>query len=171
MDASGLRGVYILVLRLLEGVHVAVGGLGIHRLDPGLYMYVGKGYGRGSSSVEGRLGRHLSKDKKPFWHIDYLTLNPKFKAEAALYASTAELSECRLARMLIEELGAGLAVEGFGSSDCGCKGHLIHAPKASLEGLIEAIHSIFSKLKLKPVEVRVEIAGDEAVRDGNGLEG
>ncbi|MGC8850279.1 MAG: GIY-YIG nuclease family protein [Candidatus Bathyarchaeia archaeon] len=166
-----MKGIYILVLKLPERVHTAVGGLGIHRLDPGIYMYVGKGYGRGSSSIEGRLKRHLSKDKKPFWHIDYLTLNPKFKAEAAAYVSTNRLSECIIARILVEELEAEPAVEGFGSSDCGCRGHLIYASERPLEELFEAIRRVFSKLKLKPEEARVEILGEGAVKYGNRVEG
>ena len=149
-DVSGLKGVYTLILRLSERAHVSVGKLGVHILDPGFYLYVGRGFGEGSSSVEGRLRRHLSRDKKPFWHIDYLTLDPRFMVEAVVYAATAEHSECDLARILVGELEAEYAVIGFGSSDCGCEGHLIHASEASLEGLVEAVRRVFSKLGLKP---------------------
>ncbi|MEM2123544.1 MAG: GIY-YIG nuclease family protein, partial [Candidatus Bathyarchaeia archaeon] len=154
------RGIYTLILGLSEKAYVAVGRLGVHRLDPGFYIYVGRGSGKGSSSVEGRLRRHLSKDKKSFWHVDHITLDTRFKAEAVVYAYTGELSECGLARILAGELEAEYAVKGFGSSDCGCRGHLIHASEASLQKLVETIHRIFLKLKLKPEVFRVEAVKD-----------
>lgn len=145
-----LEGVYALILELPERAHVNIGRLGAHHLNPGLYMYIGKGSGKGSSSVEARLKRHFSKEKKPFWHIDYLTLSPIFMTKVAVYGAASGLSECDLTRILIRELKAELAVKRFGSSDCRCEGHLIYVQYGSLKELVKAVYKTFLKLKLNP---------------------
>ena len=150
-----MRGVYALILELSKKVYTTIGRPGAHRLNLGFYIYIGKGSGKGSSSVEARLKRHFSKDKRPFWHIDYLTLNPQFTAKAAVSAATTELSECYLTRLLLRELEAELAIKGFGSSDCKCGGHLIYVSSGSLKWLVGTVYAVFLKLKLKPRVIRI----------------
>ena len=59
-----LRGVYVLLISVEDGVQMEVGALGLINLGPGMYAYVGSALGSYSSSIEGRLSRHYSDHKK-----------------------------------------------------------------------------------------------------------
>ncbi|UCD95698.1 MAG: DUF123 domain-containing protein [Candidatus Zixiibacteriota bacterium] len=68
------------------------------------------------------LGRHLRKDKRKCWHVDYL-LEKGNIVDIVYFAG--RLDECIINMSLLKRLkGAGL-IDSFGSSDCRCKGHLI----------------------------------------------
>lgn len=85
------------------------------RLPRASYLYVGSAGGPGGLAA--RISRHLRRDKKPFWHIDYLTINNVVEVEAIVFSTRsygvsveARLSECLLSKGL-------KPIEGFGSSD------------------------------------------------------
>jgi hypothetical protein len=61
-------GAYILLIFLPEQQSTRVGSLGEIDFVPGWSAYVGSAM-RGLRS---RISRHLKRDKKIFWHIDYL---------------------------------------------------------------------------------------------------
>lgn len=63
-----IPGVYQLRIRLREPKVVRVGALGRCRLDRGWYVYTGSARG----GLPQRLRRHLRRDKRLYWHIDYL---------------------------------------------------------------------------------------------------
>ncbi|MFB6491163.1 MAG: GIY-YIG nuclease family protein [Thermoproteus sp. AZ2] len=73
------------------------------RIAAGLYAYVGSC----GSSCWGRVGRHLKRSGKKFWHADYLPCSPV--AAAVLGAEEREL-----AALMAKSFSY---VEGFGSSD------------------------------------------------------
>jgi len=83
----------------------------------GRYVYVGSA----QNGVEKRIARHFTKNKRLWWHIDYLLSNPFVRIEKAFYKKAGKLEECRIAWLLsrFEEL-----IKGFGCSDCKCKSHL-----------------------------------------------
>ncbi len=96
-----------------------MGSLGAVRFPAGNYIYIGSGMGGLGPRVE----RHLRRDKKVKWHIDGFLAVATIRG-AVLFPS-ARRNECALARRVTGFPGASVIV-GFGSSDCGCPGHLVH---------------------------------------------
>ena len=77
-------------------------------LKAGYYVYVGSAM----NSLEKRVKRHFSKEKRLHWHIDYLL------REAELLRAYLIPSEERLEEKLSREVSSfGEPVEGFGASD------------------------------------------------------
>jgi Uri superfamily endonuclease len=115
------KGIYCLVFKN-PGCTVTVGALGPVAFEPGWHIYVGSALGSGGLA---RLERHrvLSrrKDKRPKWHVDYLSVSRYFRLRSTVHAETKERLECRLAAALGEE-----AVPGFGAGDCDCRSHLFY---------------------------------------------
>ena len=63
-----MKGCYCLIISLKDIQTIKIGKLGIIKFKKGCYVYVGSAM----NSLEARLKRHLSDDKKLHWHIDYL---------------------------------------------------------------------------------------------------
>lgn len=117
-----VRGAYVLALRLDEEVPVALPRSAAGRLVPGWYLYMGSA--RGSGGVRARVRRHFRQTKKLHWHIDRLTA---VSAEMAAL-SVAGGNECELLGKLLEHPRFGVAVPGFGNTDCRrCASHLLAA--------------------------------------------
>ena len=116
----------MLTLEVERAFQAWVGKLGKVRFKRGLYLYVGSALGRGSSSLEGRLNRHLRGFKKVYWHIDHLTTMPHVKVVSAHYIESNVNRECELTATLVREFDGRIEHPGFGSTDCGCGGHLIY---------------------------------------------
>jgi len=106
-----------LVVSVGKGVKIDVGALGTVNFERGLYAYVGSA----QNGLEKRVERHLRKVKRRFWHIDYLLSDKAVKILKVFRKSAGRCEECELARKISEE---GVAIRGFGSSDCKCKSHL-----------------------------------------------
>lgn len=62
------KGTYALIVELKEEEEIEVGRLGVLSFKRGYYAYIGSAMG----GLDGRIGRHLRKDKNKHWHIDYL---------------------------------------------------------------------------------------------------
>ena len=118
MTESANRVTYVLILYLPAGRRLRVGRLGLRGFKAGIYFYVGSG---GRSPLK-RIARHIRKDKRKFWHIDYLTVHSKVIGAFLLEADVS--LECILARGLSKAL---VSIPGFGSSDCRCGSHLFFA--------------------------------------------
>ncbi|MFH1640090.1 MAG: GIY-YIG nuclease family protein [Chloroflexota bacterium] len=112
------KGSYLLLIRLAEAQKIRVGALGTIEFRAGFYAYVGSAMGGFGS----RLRRHLRKDKKAHWHIDYLL--EQASVEYVIISASNMRTECAIARTL--SLGFA-SVAGFGSSDCRCRSHLFYA--------------------------------------------
>ncbi len=107
-------GVYVLVLNIRCNTIVSTRGSKSFRIDKGYYLYIGSARGRGG--IRARVTRHLRKDKKLFWHIDYLLSNNCVKV-AGVYYKVLEKNidlESIIAERLVEKLEY---IEGFGCSD------------------------------------------------------
>jgi len=103
-----------------EPVTLRIGRLGTHEFPAGYYAYAGSALGPGGLAA--RVGRHLRREKRLHWHIDYLL-------EAAEVVDVrvepgSERRECEWARRLLAAGGAVVA-PGFGASDCRCATHLV----------------------------------------------
>lgn len=113
-------GSYLLLLALPAPVELTIGCLGRRTFAAGSYLYCGSALG----GLTARLARHLRREKRPHWHIDFLLERARIVEVWVLPGRTR--LEC-LARRSLTELG-GVPVPGFGSSDCRCPGHLLFFP-------------------------------------------
>ncbi len=113
-------GAYILIIRLDNTLCLPVGRLGGCVFNDGYYAYAGSALG----GLDARLKRHLRKDKKLNWHIDFLLMQA-FIIQIWYLLSEIKL-ECSLNAILSEMPGANQPIKGFGSSDCTCRTHLVH---------------------------------------------
>jgi len=112
-----MKGVYILLINVGKDLQLKIGSLGKMKFDKGKYAYVGSA----QNSLEKRIERHTSKNKKKFWHIDYLLDNKFTKVLDVFYKNSGKLEECRIANKLSK---TEIPVLKFGCSDCNCKSHL-----------------------------------------------
>ena len=62
------KGTYAFLLCLDRETNISVGRLGLFSLPAGYYLYFGSTLG----GLFPRLRRHLDRDKRVRWHIDYL---------------------------------------------------------------------------------------------------
>ena len=118
--AKRLKGIYVLIIQINKTIRQTIGALGELTFPAGLYAYVGSA----QNNLELRVKRHIGKEKRLFWHIDYLLSNEATKVIGVYYSKGAQAKECRIARLMAK--GAG-SIAGFGCSGCHCKSHLFNA--------------------------------------------
>jgi Uri superfamily endonuclease len=111
-----MKGVYLLVIEVKKNLKLKIGALGRVDFLKGIYVYVGSA----QNNLEKRVMRHRSKNKKIFWHIDYLLNNKFVEVINVLYKKADKTGECKIAR----ELKGEFLIDSFGCSDCKCKSHL-----------------------------------------------
>ena len=100
----------------------------------GDYIYVGSAKG----CLGARLRRHLKKDKKSFWHIDYLLENKK--AKISQIWTIDKKMECQTAEIFCQDPTTEIVKKGFGSSDCKCLTHLFFVKnKKQIESILKEI--------------------------------
>ncbi len=130
-------GAYMLVIHRTAATRRDVGALGELKLPAGHYVYVGSG----RRNLKARVDRHLRRRRRTHRHIDHLTRDADTIRALPIY--TDRDIECELARRMREvaESTGGAVIQGFGSSDCGCPGHLVHLPENPMrtEGFIETL--------------------------------
>ena len=112
-----MKGVYVLIIQVDEDTDVNVGAIGRLTFKKGLYAYVGSA----QNNLEQRVKRHLGKEKRRFWHVDYLLDDYATKVVEVFYEQADKTEECAIAGVIGER---GEPIDGFGSSDCRCKSHL-----------------------------------------------
>ncbi len=113
-----MKGLYALIVKLGEDKKIKIGKLGLVDFRKGYYVYIGSAL----NSLEGRINRHLRKDKRLRWHIDYL-LEAGHIVEILVLETNKKL-ECIVAKKIQKNLDP---IKNFGSSDCSCESHLVHA--------------------------------------------
>jgi Uri superfamily endonuclease len=115
------KGIYCLVFSN-PACMVRVGALGEIAFRKGWHIYTGSALGSGGLA---RLERHIAlsrdKDKRPKWHVDWLSTSQAFSLRYTLHAATDDRLECRLAAAI-----GGENIPGFGCSDCDCTSHLFY---------------------------------------------
>lgn len=126
---------YVLLMRLDEDAAIKVGALGDVLFRRGCYVYAGSAL-RGMAS---RVARHMRREKRLRWHVDYLA--QKATIVAAWCDPGEEANECLWSHRLAGLEGANVFPRGFGSSDCHCPGHLVHMPYGpSVATLLHALY-------------------------------
>jgi sugar fermentation stimulation protein A len=113
-----MKGIYALIIKLDENKKIRIGRLGPTHFKKGYYVYIGSAL----ASLQGRINRHLRKEKKVRWHIDYL-LNEAQIIEI-LFFETEQKLECYYSKKIRKNLDV---IKNFGSSDCSCEGHLFYS--------------------------------------------
>ena len=146
-----MKGSYVLVIELPEEQAIAVGSLKVIHFPRGYYAYVGSALG----GLKSRLSRHLQRNKKLRWHIDYLL--QRASINNIIICETEDRIECTIAQALS---GKFASIPGFGSSDCKCLSHLFFAT----EGVEQEIITMLNSLGMKPGLVEDE--NQEAVYTG-----
>ena len=99
---------------------ISVGRLGVLRLQPGFYVYVGSAFGPGGLAA--RLRHHVGIAQRPHWHVD--TLRARAEIVAVWFTTDPRRREHAWARKIARLPGAQAPFPGFGSSDCDCPTHL-----------------------------------------------
>jgi len=151
------KGTYALVMALKSDAAIAVGRLGCSggtggeseiTFPAGYYVY----FGSARAGLSARVGRHLKREKRSHWHIDYLVQSAKVmevwyvvageevewgerkkevewrerkEVKGAGGVRKKECLWCQVARGMPQ--GQTL-IPGFGSSDCRCPAHLVYFP-------------------------------------------
>jgi Uncharacterized conserved protein len=107
---------YQLLIRVGRPIRLRVGALGVQEFPAGHYLYTGSA----RRNLEARIRRHLRREKKLRWHIDYLLSSPHAEVVEVF---TSDLDECRWNR----SVNGKVVVAGFGASDCRnrCGAHLL----------------------------------------------
>ncbi len=130
-----MKGSYVLVLHLGQNRRLEVGKLGSFEFPSGYYLY----FGSALNGLEGRIRRHLRREKKLHWHIDFLAaVAPVVQV---WWMAGEERCECCWARVARDHPEAGAPAHGFGSSDCRCPTHLVRLP--SLPAVEALGHQLF----------------------------
>ena len=120
------KGVYTLIIFLSEKSFMKIGKLGEFSFPKGYYAYTGSALGP-NKSLQNRVCRHLRKEKRLRWHIDYFLQSPKATVTAVVAIETDKKLECKVNKLIAKKLNGTVLVEGFGASDCKekCKSHLL----------------------------------------------
>lgn len=145
-----MQGVYVLVINKLKDSKLEIGKLGTYKFPKGTYFYVGSALGK-SISIENRLKRHFSEEKKIHWHIDYLLKDNHTEILKAYYGKTDKKLECDLFQDLYNSSDKlSILINHFGSSDCKnkCGSHLLYSQNSWDNRLFLKIKNSFSLLKL-----------------------
>ncbi len=122
------KGAYLLILFLDKDTLLRTKAKEFY-LKKGYYAYVG-------SAMNGikRVLRHLKKNKKKHWHIDYLTEVAEIK-NIILIPSERKIEE--EISLLISKIGT--PIEGFGASDLKVKSNLYYFNENPFEKIIEVL--------------------------------
>ncbi|MEN3190026.1 MAG: GIY-YIG nuclease family protein [Atribacterota bacterium] len=138
---------YVLVIEISKDFEIIVGKLGKVFFKKGNYIYIGSA----KACLEARLRRHLKKDKKSFWHIDYLLKSKKTKI-LQIWIIDKKM-ECQTAEVFCQDPTTEIIKKGFGSSDCKCVSHLFYIKnKELLKNILKemgfSIYYSFSKFRI-----------------------
>jgi len=126
-----MKGSYILVIKLKKDKTIKIGKLGKIHFKKGFYVYTGSAL----NGIEKRINRHLRKDKKIHWHIDYLLRHGDIID--IFYNESNIKEECNYAKKFEEKL---LPILNFGCSDCKCKSHLLYGSHEKIIHFVENFH-------------------------------
>jgi len=131
------KGSYLLILHLPSAQKIKIGRRKEIFFREGFYVYVGSALG----GFLPRISHHLGGKAKR-WHVDFL--RGRASLEEVILIPSEERKECEIAGKLSARLPV---VRNFGSTDCGCPGHLFFAP--SREELERALGG-FGGFRIRP---------------------
>jgi sugar fermentation stimulation protein A len=115
------KGGYLMVFCNEEPFNKVIGSLGERKFEKGYYVYAGSAM----QGLEKRIKRHLKKNKKIRWHLDYIS--PYHMKALKVYPI---MRKDRIEEHLVQGLlrfSPGY-VEGFGASDSEAPSHFFYFP-------------------------------------------
>jgi Uri superfamily endonuclease len=110
---------YILIIQVKRKFRTKVGAKGDREFDQGYYLYVGSG----KKNLVQRIKRHLSMEKRKFWHIDYL-LGSTHASVRDIYLT--ELTEDAMVKRLEKNRYTKSWGSSFGATDSKNRSHLFY---------------------------------------------
>lgn len=134
-----MKGSYTLLIEMPVNSEIEIGRLGKIKFCRGYYAYVGSAL----NNMESRIRRHLGKEKRKFWHIDYLLEEGRIRE--IIYAESSGREECNIARELSRNLSS---IAKFGSSDCSCSSHLFYSK--GFKEIERRVVEAYKENRLKP---------------------
>ena len=126
-------GIYSLVIKLDREQKIKIGNLGVINFPKGFYFYTGSAL----NGLTKRIERHRRRQKKLFWHIDYLLNSKDAKIFHVIAIKTDKRLECHLNQLVSKLENAKIVAEGFGCSDCDCETHLFYFDEETLMRILE----------------------------------
>ena len=134
-----MKGSYVLLIELPEEQTITIGSLKAICFPRGYYAYVGSALG----GVKSRLNRHLRRNKKPHWHIDYLL--QRASINNVIVCEAENRIECTIAQALKSQFDC---IPHFGSSDCSCPSHLFFAAEEMKLKIMATLNSLGVRARL-----------------------
>lgn len=133
---------YVLILKLNQEYYLRAGRLSPAQFPPGIYFYVG----RAKKGLYSRINRHLRKEKKFYWHIDYFLQRAQVEE---VWIKPGCVDECLTASSLKSCLHLTFSPpNNFGASDCSCPTHLFYVQSnLNPTNLLENLH--FQRINLR----------------------
>jgi Uri superfamily endonuclease len=125
-----MKGIYVLLIHLNRDIAIKVGSLGTREFKEGNYVYVGSA----QNGVEQRVARHLRKEKRLFWHIDYLLKDDTAEIVEVYVKPASKEEECQVAAKICKKADP---VRGLGCSDCHCQSHLLRLTHGGFEEFMD----------------------------------
>jgi len=114
-------GIYHLIIYLKNSQNIQIGKLGKFHFPKGYYIYTGSAM----NGLKKRIERHIRKEKKLHWHIDYLLEHAQV-VEVVTNPTNKRL-ECECNQIIVNMPNSKIIVPKFGSSDCSkCDSHLVY---------------------------------------------
>lgn len=136
-----MKGTYCLIIYLKKNESIKIGKLYDNlEFKKGYYVYVGSAM----NSLTKRIQRHLSKNKKLYWHIDYFLNNENSIIKEVLFNKSHNKIECELANLINKN---GKEIPKFGSSDCNCNSHLIYFERK--KDALTSVKNAYIKLNME----------------------
>ncbi|WP_455277694.1 GIY-YIG nuclease family protein [[Eubacterium] cellulosolvens] len=148
-----MKGIYVLIIKLPKSIRVKIGKMGSFPFKEGTYLYIGSAMGQDSSSLEGRIRRHIENKKKVFWHIDYFLQSKIGRITHIISAASTTDMECKIAKRIEKILHTSIPVKKFGSSDCNCNAHFFKVNNGNLN-MLDKLENIFSEFNLSPMLIK-----------------
>jgi sugar fermentation stimulation protein A len=113
------KGSYVLVLHNISPFRKKIGKIGEKLFKKGYYVYIGSAL----NSLKKRINRHLKKNKKEHWHIDYILPFLMVIEKTYIIRRSDKIEEQLAFKMSSISQGN---VPGFGSSDSHAPSHLFY---------------------------------------------
>ena len=87
-------GIYTLIISLSKDLDLNIGRIGLRNFLKGYYTYTGSAMGKGKAPLKRRISRHVRKEKRRHWPIDYLLASQSTHVTAVVAAQTNKSLEC-----------------------------------------------------------------------------
>ncbi len=149
------KGTYCIIFKLKNKLTITVKSGKTYTLQRGTYIYVGSAWNGGG--IESRVKRHLKKDKKKHWHLDFITTTKEFEAQKVITIPNKK-AECEVASLLNRNY---IGIEKFGCSDCSCFSHLFKITQKEITKVINTLQNLYNIEIYKSEAFQEEQIGDK----------